>query len=297
VAQALTRLPLNHLVFTGSTAVGRLVAKAAAENLTPVTLELGGKSPAIVDPSADFDAAVPRITWGKLFNAGQTCIAPDYALVPAARLEEFVEAVKRTAARFYPALDGNPSYTSVVNDRHYARLTGLVEDARAKGARVVEITPGGVRPDPATRKLPPTLVLGADGGMRILQEEIFGPLLPIVPYGSVEEAVRFVNERDRPLALYWFGEDSTNRERVLTRTISGGVTVNDCMLHVFQENLPFGGVGPSGMGAYHGEHGFRRFSHEKSVFRVRGWFGGSFLFHPPLGRVAELARKVLARLG
>ena len=297
VAQALTRLPLDHLVFTGSTAVGRLVARAAAENLTPVTLELGGKSPAIVDPSADFDDAVPRITWGKLFNAGQTCIAPDYALVPAARLDEFVEAVKRTAARFYPALDGNPSYTSIVNDRHHARLTGLVEDARAKGARVVEVTPDGVRPDPASRKLPPTLVLGADKGMRILQEEIFGPLLPIVPYGSVEEAVRFVNERDRPLALYWFGKDSASRDRVLAGTISGGVTINDCMLHVIQENLPFGGVGASGMGAYHGEHGFRRFSHEKAVFLVRGRFGGSFLFHPPLGRVAELARKLLARLG
>lgn len=297
VAQALTRLPLDHLVFTGSTAVGRLVARAAAENLTPVTLELGGKSPALVDPSADFDAAVPRITWGKLFNAGQTCLAPDYALVPAARLEEFVEAVKRTAARFYPTLDGNPSYTSIVNDRHHARLTGLLEDARAKGARVVEITPGGARPDPATRKFPPTLVLGADGGMRILKEEIFGPLLPIVPYGSVEEAVRFVNERDRPLALYWFGRDSESRDRVLAGTISGGVTVNDCMLHVIQENLPFGGVGASGTGAYHGEHGFRRFSHEKAVFRVRGRFGGSFLFHPPLGRTAELARKVLARLG
>jgi coniferyl-aldehyde dehydrogenase len=297
VAQALTRLPLDHLVFTGSTAVGRLVARAAAENLTPVTLELGGKSPAIVDQSADFDAAVPRITWAKLFSAGQTCMAPDYALVPAARLEEFAEAVKRTAAKFYPTLDGNPSYTSVVNDRHFARLTGLVEDARVKGARVVEVRPDGWRPDPAARKLPPTLVLGADAGMRIMQEEIFGPLLPIVPYASVEEALRFVNERDRPLALYWFGRDSASRDRVLAGTISGGVTVNDCMLHVIQQNLPFGGVGPSGMGAYHGEHGFRRFSHEKAVFRVRGRFGGSFLFHPPLGRAAELARKVLARLG
>ncbi len=168
VAQALTRLPLDHLIFTGSTAVGRLVAMAAAENLTPVTLELGGKSPVIVDQGADFDAAVPRITWAKLFNAGQTCMTPDYALVPAARLDEFVDAVKRTAASFYPTLDGNPSYTAVVNEKHYARLTGLVDDARAKGARVVEVTPDGVRPDPATRKLPPTLVLGANGGMRIM---------------------------------------------------------------------------------------------------------------------------------
>ena len=297
VAQALTHLPLDHLVFTGSTAVGRLVARAAAENLTPVTLELGGKSPAIVDPGADFDLAVPRITWGKLFNAGQTCIAPDYALVPAARLDEFVESVGRTAARFYPTLEGNPSYTSVVNDRHYARLASLVEDARARGARIVEVTPGGVRPDPATRKLPPTLVLGADRGMRVMQEEIFGPLLPIVPYGSIEEALRFVNERDRPLALYWFGRDSASRDRVIAGTISGGVTVNDCMLHVIQENLPFGGVGPSGTGAYHGEHGFRRFSHEKAIFRVLSRFAGSFLFHPPLGRTAEVARKLLALLG
>ncbi len=297
LAQAMSALPFDHLLFTGSTAVGRLVAQAAAKNLTPVTLELGGKSPAIVDEDADFGRAVPRITWGKLFNAGQTCIAPDYALVPARRLEEFVEAVRRTAASFYPGSSGDPAYTSIVNDRHFARLTALVEDARSKGARVIEVAPDGVRPDPAARKIPPTLVLGADATMRVMQEEIFGPVLPVVPYEGIEDALRFVNAGDRPLALYWFGKDGARRDEVLARTISGGVTVNDCMLHVVQGNLPFGGVGPSGIGAYHGEHGFRRFSHEKAVFQVRGPFGGSFLFHPPVGRLAEWARKLLKKLG
>ncbi len=297
VAQAMSALPLDHLLFTGSTAVGRLVAQAAAKNLTPVTLELGGKSPAIVDADADFGRAVPRITWGKLFNAGQTCIAPDYALVPARRLDEFVEAVKRSAASFYPASSADPAYTSIVNDRHFARLNGLVEDARSKGARVIEVAPDGVRPDPASRKIPPTLLVGVDATMRVMQEEIFGPLLPVVPYEGIEDALRYVNSGDRPLALYWFGRDHARLDEVLARTISGGVTVNDCMLHVIQENLPFGGVGPSGIGAYHGEHGFRRFSHEKAVFQVRGPFGGSFLFHPPIGAVAEWARKLLKVLG
>lgn len=297
VARALTELPLDHLVFTGSTAVGRIVAQAAARNLTPVTLELGGKSPAIVDPTADLAEAVPRLTWGKLFNAGQTCIAPDYALVPAGRVDEFVEAVRRTAATFYPALDANASYTAIVNDRHYSRLTSLVEDARAKGARVEEVAPAGERPGAAGRKLPPTLVLGATDEMRVMREEIFGPILPVVPYGTLDEAVCFVNQRDRPLALYWFGKSHANRDAVLSQTVSGGVTVNDCMLHIVQDGLPFGGVGASGIGAYHGEHGFRRFSHEKGVFQARGRFAGSFLFHPPYGRVAELAAKALRRLG
>ena len=297
VAQAMSSLPFDHLLFTGSTAVGRLVAQAAAKNLTPVTLELGGKSPAIVDEDADFGRAVPRITWGKLFNAGQTCIAPDYALVPAKRMDEFVEAVRRTAATFYPRSSADPGYTSIVNDRHFARLTALVEDARAKGARVIEVAPEGVGPDPATRKIPPTLLVGTDATMRVMQEEIFGPLLPVVPYEGLEEALRFVNAGDRPLALYWFGRDGARREEVLSGTISGGVTVNDCMLHIIQGDLPFGGFGPSGIGAYHGEHGFLRFSHQKGVFEVRGPYGGSFLFHPPIGRLAGLARKLLKVLG
>jgi coniferyl-aldehyde dehydrogenase len=297
VARALSELPLDHLVFTGSTAVGRLVAQAAAKNLTPVTLELGGKSPAIVDETADFSRAVPRITWGKLFNAGQTCIAPDYALVPAPRLNEFVDAVRRRAAESYPLGPADPWYTSIINDRHFARLSALVEDARGRGATVVEVGPDGARPDPASRKLPPTLVVGADRTMRVMQEEIFGPVLPVVPYTTLEGAIRFVNESDRPLALYWFGSDAGRRDEVLSNTISGGVTVNDCMLHIVQGNLPFGGVGPSGIGAYHGEHGFRRFSHERAVFTVRTPIGGSFLFHPPIGRIGEWARRALKSLG
>ena len=297
VAQAISALPLDHLVFTGSTAVGRLVAQAAAKNLTPVTLELGGKSPAIVDADADFGRAVPRITWAKLLNAGQTCIAPDYALVPAARLDEFVEAVRRTASSFYPASAADPAYTSIVSDRHFERLRALVEDARSKGARVIEVAPEGAGPDPASRKIPPTLLVGTDATMRVMQEEIFGPLLPVVPYDGLDEALRFVNAGERPLALYWFGKDGARRDEVLARTISGGVTVNDCILHITQGDLPFGGVGPSGLGAYHGEHGFLRFSHERAVFEVRGPWGGSFPFHPPIGRIAQWARKLLRMLG
>ncbi len=297
VAQELAALPLDHLLFTGSTAVGRLVAQAAARNLTPVTLELGGKSPVIVDASADFGRAVPRITWGKLFNAGQTCIAPDYALVPGARLDEFAAEVRRTAARFYPAPAADPAYTSIVNDRHFTRLTGLLEDARGRGARVVEVAPEGSGADAASRKIPPTLVLGADASMRVMQEEIFGPILPVVGYEALDDALRFVNGGGRPLALYWFGTDRARRDEVLARTISGGVTVNDCMLHIVQGNLPFGGVGPSGTGAYHGEHGFRRFSHERAVFTAVGRFGGSFLFHPPVGRLGEWGRRALKALG
>jgi len=292
VGQAFVELPFDHLLFTGSTHVGRLVAQAAAKNLTPVTLELGGKSPVIVDASADLRAIAPRIAYAKLLNAGQTCIAPDYALVPAASIEAFAEAVRGAIERLYPQPLANPDYTAIVNERHYQRLRGLVEDARAKGGRVLEI---GARTEAAGRKFPPTLVLDATAEMRVMQEEIFGPILPVVGYATLDDALRFVNLRDRPLALYWFGDDRANRERVLRETIAGGVTVNDCLLHFAQEDLPFGGVGASGMGAYHGEHGFRTFSKEKPVtFQPK--LNGMALIYPPYGRTFDRVAALLKRL-
>ena len=293
--RAFTELPFDHLFFTGSTAVGRLVAQAAAKNLTPVTLELGGKSPAILDPSSDFAAALPRLAFGKLLNAGQTCIAPDYAFVPKDRIDAFVEELQRAVAAMYPRLADNPDYTSIVSDRHFARLQGLLEDARVKGARIVSINPAGETFDPAKRKQAPTLVLGATPEMKLMQEEIFGPILPVIGYERLEEAIAYINRHDRPLALYWFGSDGASRDKVLEQTISGGVTVNDCLWHIAQEDQPFGGVGASGSGAYHGEWGFRTFSKEKPVFS-QPRLSGLFLMRPPYGKTIERMLALLKRI-
>lgn len=295
VGREFVRLPFNHLFFTGSTAVGRQVALAAAANLTPVTLELGGKSPAIVDDSANLLDCARKLAVGKLFNAGQTCIAPDYVLVPHARLPDFAQAYTQAVEDLYPTLEGNADYTSIVNDRHFARLQALADDAGRRGAEVRVINPGGAPDEPGARKMRPTLLLGVDGTMPVMQEEIFGPLLPVMGYRSLDEAIAFVNARPRPLALYWFGRDRANQDRVLRETISGGVTVNDALLHIAQENLPFGGVGDSGSGAYHGEHGFRIFSKEKPVFE-QSRLAGTWLLRPPYGKVAESVIRTLKRL-
>lgn len=295
VGKAFAALPFDHLVFTGSTAVGRLVAQAAAKNLTPVTLELGGKSPAIVDASARLGLIADRIAFGKLLNAGQTCIAPDYVLVPRASRDALVEALRASVTRMYPTIQNNPDYTSIVSERHYRRLRELVDDARARGAQVIELAPPDERADPGTRKLAPTLLLDVDDGMRVMQEEIFGPLLPIAVADGADAAIDYVNAHDRPLALYWFGEDRAARERVLARTIAGGVTVNDTLMHIAQETLPFGGVGPSGQGHYHGEYGFRQFSKEKPVF-IQSRFAGVRWLYPPYGPFTEKMLKLLARV-
>src|SRR4029453_6321143 len=276
-------LPFDHLFFTGSAAVGRLVAQAAAKNLTPVTLELGGKSPVIIDADSDFAKIMPVVAIGKLFNAGQTCIAPDYALVPRARVDEFVAAMQRAGAKLYPTLAGNRDYSSIVSDPHYARLAALIEDARASGARIIEINPAGEKLDPAMRKIAPTLVLDAGNGAAIAREEIFGPLFPVIGFEDVEEAIRYVNERPRPLALCWFGESPANRDRVLHGTLAGGLTVNGCLTHFAQESQPFGGVGESGYGTYHGEHGFRTFSKEKPVY-YQSRLGLLPMLLPPYGK-------------
>nr|WP_297386009.1 coniferyl aldehyde dehydrogenase [uncultured Roseateles sp.] len=291
VGKAFTHLPFDHLFFTGSTPVGRLVAQAAAQRLTPVTLELGGKSPAIIDRSADLALAAERIAFGKLLNAGQTCVAPDYVLAPKELVQPLADAIVAAVRRFYPRIDGNPDYTAIVSPRHHARLRGLLDDARARGATL--------RPThdeaPADRRLVPTLLLGTTPDMTVMREEIFGPLLPIVPYGHVSEAIAQVNAGDRPLALYWFGEDRAAREDVLARTVAGGVTVNDCIWHLGQEEQPFGGVGASGMGAHHGVWGFNTFSKLKPVF-LQARFAGTRLFHPPYGRTFDRLLGLLKKI-
>jgi len=291
IGQAFAQLPFDHLFFTGSTAVGRAVARAAAENLTPVTLELGGKSPALVDRDADLAVIAPRLIAGKLLNAGQTCIAPDYALVPAERVDAFVDAISTAAKRLYPSFANNPDYTSIVNERHLGRLTGLLDDARAKGARIVMLGESSE----GSRELAPALVIGATADMAIMREEIFGPLLPIETYATLDDAIAVINAGPHPLAFYYFGDDSARRDRVLRDTLAGGVTVNDTLWHFAHEGLPFGGVGGSGFGAYHGERSFRTFSHEKAVF-VQSRVAATWLLYPPYSRMFERMLAILKRL-
>ena len=294
IGQAFSALAFDHLFFTGSTAVGRKVAQAAAANLTPVTLELGGKSPAVFDATADFASSVPRLMVGKLLNAGQTCIAPDYALVPAARLDEFIAAATATVHDLYPQVSINPDYTSIVNARHFARLTGLLDDARSKGARIMPLGEAGARTDTTPRRLVPTLVAGVTDDMAIMREEIFGPLLPIETYSTPDDAIAKINARPHPLALYWFGADRRHCERMLRQTLAGGVTVNDTLWHFAHEGLPFGGVGASGSGQYHGEHGFVTFSKAKPVY-AQSRFAPTRLLYPPYGRVFERVLALLKR--
>lgn len=280
VASAFSSLPFDHLLFTGSTTVGRIVAEAAAKNLTPCTLELGGKSPTIIDPSANMDLAVPRIVNGKTLNAGQTCVAPDYVLMPSANISAFSDAAIKKAEEFYPVHAGNADYTSIIADSHYARLQNLLEDAEAKGATLRTAGNDDKQQLAKERRVPLTIVTNTTPDMKIMQEEIFGPLLPVVASETLDDALSYVQDRERPLALYWFGEDTAKREKVLTQSISGGVSVNDCAWHVIQEDIPFGGVGPSGMGSYHGEHGFQTFSHMKGVFMQSRFSQGKALFPP-----------------
>ncbi|WP_431470254.1 coniferyl aldehyde dehydrogenase [Sphingosinithalassobacter sp. LHW66-3] len=268
VGKAFAELPFDHLLFTGATGIGRHILHAAADNLTPVTLELGGKSPVLLGRSADVDKATERVVTGKMMNAGQICLAPDYMLVPAEREAAVVKGLKAAAARQYPTLLANPDYTAIINDRHFERLSGWIDDARAKGAEIVTVNPGGEDFGASNaRKMPLTIIRNATDEMTVMQEELFGPVLPVRTYEHVDGAIGEVNRRDRPLALYYFGSDSDEERRVLDRTISGGVTLNDVIFHVSQEELPFGGIGPSGMGAYHGEAGFRTFSHARSLYR------------------------------
>ena len=292
-AQAFSALPFDHLLFTGSTAVGRQVIRAAADNLTPVTLELGGKSPAILGPGARMEHAVERIVFGKLVNAGQTCIAPDYVLLPRARIDEFVEIARRTVVQMYPQLQQNAQYASIVSDRQYQRLVALRDKAVATGARAHVL--GDAGDDASRRLLPPQLLSNVNDAMEVMQEEIFGPLLPLLPYDTLDEAIAYVAAHPHPLALYLFEQDEALIRRVLERTVAGGVSVNDTLYHMAQHGLPFGGVGPSGMGGYHGKTGFCTFSHMKPVFR-QARLNGAGLLNPPYGpRFRSLLQLLLKR--
>ena len=289
IARAFAAVPFDHLLFTGATSIGREVMAAAARNLTPVTLELGGKSPAIIAPGFDLALAARRIVFGKLINAGQTCIAPDYVLAHTDTITPLL-AHMRTAAGALYGTAASPDYASIAHSRHWARLTGLLEDASARGARIEPLLDAGATSLP--RRMLPVAVLGATDAMRIMREEIFGPILPILAYHTLEEAIDYVNAHDRPLALYVFDDDRVRRNALLARTLSGGVTINDTIFHVAQDDLPFGGVGPSGMGSYHGPEGFRTFSHARSVFRQRR-FNGAPLLYPPYDRAKKLLKFML----
>jgi aldehyde dehydrogenase (NAD+)/coniferyl-aldehyde dehydrogenase len=291
LAPVFSALPFDHLLFTGSTAVGRQVMRAAAANLTPVTLELGGKSPVIVAPGFDVERAAERIVVGKLLNAGQTCVAPDYLLVHERDRGALVEAVRRRAAQLYPSLLNNPDYSYIVNDRHLARLNSWLSEAQKAGAEVVTVNPAGEKLN-GSRVFPLTLVLDAPESTTLMQEEIFGPILPVVTYRRFDEAIAYVNERPRPLALYLFDTERARIDQVLQQTISGGVCINETILHVGQHELPFGGIGPSGMGNYHGPEGFATFSKMKPVFRQpRVNFMWAVL--PPYGRLVNGLLKLM----
>ncbi|MCB1605614.1 MAG: coniferyl aldehyde dehydrogenase [Xanthomonadales bacterium] len=294
VAAAFSALPFDHLVFTGSTAVGRVVMQAAARNLTPVTLELGGKSPALVAENFPMAEAVDRLVAGKFMNAGQTCIAPDYVLVPQAQRESFVRTMMAEIERRYPSLMQSPDYTTIVSDRHYQRLQTLVEEAEQGGARVFRANPAG-EPIPAeSRVFPPTLLLDTPADCGLMREEIFGPVLPVLGYTSLEGAIAHINGQDRPLALYLFDRDPARAEKVLGATISGGVSINDTLFHIAQSGLPFGGVGPSGIGHYHGPYGFDALSKLKPVFKQARWHSMGLL-NPPYRRLADFLAGFLTR--
>jgi coniferyl-aldehyde dehydrogenase len=289
VAASFSRLPFDHLLFTGSTAVGRKVMAAAASNLTPVTLELGGKSPAVITPGYPIKHAAERIVVGKLLNAGQTCIAPDYVLLPRDQIASFVEAARQHARNGYPAGLADANFCSVVNPHHYQRLVGELEEARGRGTRVEALFDGAARDD-ARHRLAPALLVDPPADCGVMRDEIFGPLLPLVPYDRLEDAIGFVKSRPHPLALYWFDHNGSRVDAALRDLPAGGVTVNDTLLHVAQEGLPFGGVGASGMGHYHGRWGFDTFSKLKPVFR-QSRLNGMALFLPPY---RPLMRRLLA---
>jgi coniferyl-aldehyde dehydrogenase len=288
------KLPFDHLLYTGSTGIGRRVMQAAADNLTPVTLELGGKSPVIVAADADMAEAAQKIMFGKLVNCGQTCIAPDYVLVPADKRDEFLGHAEAAARKMYPTIAANPDYTAIVSDKHYARLKGYLAEASAGGALLREVNPAGEALPAAGRKIAPTFVVEPDDRLKVMTEEIFGPLLPVKSYGALDDAIAYVNSRPRPLALYFFGNDSQARDRVLARTTSGGVSVNETLLHFLVEDLPFGGIGPSGMGSYHGFAGFETFSHRKGVF-LQSRLNATWMLRPPFRGLATTLLNVLLR--
>ena len=292
LAAEFSGLPFDHLFFTGSTAVGRIVAKAAAANLTPTTLELGGKSPCIIDASCDLQSAAIKIAHGKLLNAGQTCIAPDYVLLPKGREAEFGQAFADAVAKLFPTILGNPDYAAIISPRHHERLLAMLAAAEQGGAQLQQINHGDATTE--HRQMAPVLAFNVPLDAQLMQEEIFGPILPVLPYESLHEAIAYINARPRPLALYWFGTDTDARDKVLAQTVSGGVTINDTLMHIAHENLPFGGVGESGWGSYHGEAGFLRLTMQKPVLVQSKWARGD-LFYPPYGKRFDQVMGLLKR--
>ncbi len=289
-----TSLPFDHIVFTGSADSGRTVMQSAAENLTPVTLELGGKSPTIVCDDYDIETAADRILYAKYVNAGQTCLAPDYVMVPEGKREQFVEAAKRIVAKRYPDINDR-SYTSVIDEKSYRRLRATLEDAERKGAKAVNLVANAECND-SLRKIPPTIVLDTTDEMTIMQEEIFGPLLPVCTYKNLDEVIKYVNSKDRPLGFYFFTNDKPTEEKLLFSTISGGVTINNCVLHIAQHDLPFGGVGASGIGHYHGYEGFVELSKMRPVFK-NPKISGLKLFYPPYKKFHTRLFNLLLKYG
>jgi coniferyl-aldehyde dehydrogenase len=278
------------MIFTGATSVARHIMGAAARNLVPVTLELGGKSPVVVSRSANLNEAVQRIMVGKMLNAGQVCIAPDYLMVPEESLDQVIEQATAVVNEMYPTIVNNDQYTAMVNERHYQRMMDNLNDAEKRKIKMVTINPANedFKDNPA-QKLPPTLIINPDDDAICMQDEIFGPLLPIKTYKHFEETIGYINDRPRPLAAYYFGYDKAEEKRFLTGTTSGGVSINDVMFHMLQKDLPFGGVGPSGMGAYHGIEGFKTFSHAKGIYRQPKRIPVAKLagFMPPYGPASE----------
>lgn len=283
VSTEFTRLPFDHLVFTGATEIGKHVMRAAADNLTPVTLELGGKSPVIIHDSFPIAEAAKRIAFGKCMNAGQICVSPDYILCPRDKVNTFVSEFRKRIEAAYPSFRNNKDWTGIINERQLSRLQGVVKDAEEKGASILPINPASETFD-GTRKMPLTMVLNVSDDMRIMQEELFGPLLPILPYDDLDEAISYVNNRPRPLALYYFDYDKSRGQHVLETTHSGGVCINDTLSHVMSDDVPFGGIGPSGMGHYHGKEGFLNFSKAKAVV-AKGKVYMNDRVGPPWGRL------------
>lgn len=293
LAQAFVRLPFDHLFFTGSTSVGREVIQAASEHLTSLTLELGGKSPAIVTGRAHLKRAAHALVRGKMLNAGQTCVAPDYVLVKKNCRDKLIAALQTVATTYYPTLRDNPDYTAIINERHYKRLTRWIAEARHAGASVLTVNPKS-ESLAGTYKLPLTLIWDCPSTITLLQHEIFGPILPIITYEHLEEAIQYINSRPRPLALYLFTEDPTQVQQILNSTLSGGVAVNDTLLQIVQDDLPFGGVGASGWGHYHGREGFLTFSKLRSVFE-QSRFGVTWMLRPPYGKLTKFLLKFMLK--
>ncbi|GAN88340.1 MULTISPECIES: coniferyl aldehyde dehydrogenase [Komagataeibacter] len=291
VGAAFSALPFDHILFTGSTAVGKKVAEAAARNLTPVTLELGGKSPVVIEPGFSMQRAAGRVAFGKLTNAGQTCIAPDYALVHEDDKDAFATAYQDAVKKLYPGgYAGSPDYTAILNTHHYERLSGLIDNAETQGAQVIRLGSDSA----ADHVLAPVLLLDATSQMAVMQEEIFGPVLPVLTYRTLDEAIAFINARPRPLALYYFGDNRVERDKVLKNTVSGNVSINGTLLHIAQDDLPFGGVGASGIGAYHGKEGFMALTHARGVYQ-QGRFNAATLLLPPFSKFTDALTNLILR--